>query len=155
MLFNNIDNKTDLVKLASTFYQSQEAKQLISTPIIFNDREQTWEITKDAKAYMFDCNHKEAGTRLILHACLADINIVVVAKDTDVFVLMVFAYCVEKPSGKWFLKIDHEEYIDIGNVVDYLGEDVSRNLPAIHAATDCDTASTMFGVGKAKNSEKV
>ena len=84
--FNNIDNKTDLVKLASSFYQSQEAKQLISTPIVFTDREQTWEITKDAKTYMFDCNHEEADTRLILHACLADTNIVVVAKDTDVFV---------------------------------------------------------------------
>ena len=104
---------------------------------------------------MFDCNHEEADTRLILHVCLADTNIVVVAKDTDVFVLMVFAYCVEKPSGKWFLKINHEKYIDIGKIVDYLGEDVYRNLPAIHAVTGCDTTSAMFGVGKVKILKKL
>lgn len=75
---------------------------------------------------------------------LTDTNIVVVAKDTDVFVLMVLAYCVEKPTGKWFSKIDHEKYVDIGKVVGYLGEDISKNLAAVHAVTGCDTTSAMF-----------
>ncbi len=104
---------------------------------------------------MFDCNHEDTDKRLVLHACLINTNVVVVAKDTDVFVLMVYAYCIEKPSKKWFLKIGHEKYVDIRKVVDYLGEEISKNLPSIHAITGCDTTSAIFGVGKVKVLEKL
>ena len=79
-------------------------------------------ITRDAEAWSpFKCNHEGADTRLIFHACLQDTNAVVVAKGTDVFVLIVYAYYVQKPTHKWYMKIDHDKYVDIDKVVDYLG----------------------------------
>ena len=50
------------------------------------------------------------------------------------YILMVLAYCIEKHLGKGSFKIDHEKYVDIGKVVDCLGEDVSKNFPSIHVA---------------------
>ena len=41
---------------------------------------------------MFDCNHEEADTRLISHAILCATDAVVVCKDTDVLILMVWAH---------------------------------------------------------------
>ena len=110
-----------------------------------------WRITKDEEAILlFKCNHEEADTRLNLHACLQDTNVVVVAKDTDVFVLMVYAYCVQKPAHKWYMKIDHDKYVDIDKVVDYLGEEIATKLSEIHALTGCDTTSSFFGKGKVR-----
>ena len=48
------------------------------------------------------------------------------------YILMVLAHCIEKHLGKGSFKIDHEKYVDIGKVVDCLGEDVSKNFQSIH-----------------------
>ena len=89
------------------------------------DLYQHQEITKDGKTYMPDCNYEDADTCPMLHACFADTAIVNVAEDTDVSVLMVLAYCIEKHFGKGYFKIDHKKYVDNGKVVDCLGEDKS------------------------------
>ena len=81
-----------------------------------------------------DGNHEDADMCPMLHACFADTTIVVVAEDTDVSVLMVLAYCIEKHLGKGYFKIDHEKDVDTGKVVDCLGKDVSKNFPSIHVA---------------------
>ena len=38
------------------------------------------------------CNHEEADTLLVLRALLADSDVVVVTKDTDVIILLIWAY---------------------------------------------------------------
>ena len=48
------------------------------------------------------------------------------------------------------MKIDHNKYVDIDKVVDYLGEEIATKLPAIHALTGCDTTSSFFGTGKVR-----
>ena len=74
----------------------------------------------------------------------------VVAKGTDVFVLLVYAFCLHKSAHKWYMKIDHEKYVDIDKVIDYLGKEIATKLPAIHALTGCDTTSSIFRYGKSK-----
>ena len=138
--------------MAANFFKSEDRKKQLSVP----QKDETWRIPKDEEAIsLFKCNHEEADTRLILHACLQDTNVVVVAKDTDIFVLMVYAYCVQKPAHKWYIKIDHNKYVDIDKVVDYLGEEIATKLPAIHALTVCDTTSSFFGTGKVRLIKKL
>jgi hypothetical protein len=75
--FHNIENKTDLIKMAANFFKSEDRKKQLSVP----QKDETWRIPKDEEAIsLFKCNHEEADTRLILHACLQDTNVVVVAK---------------------------------------------------------------------------
>ena len=84
--FNNIKNKTALIKMATNFFKTEDGKKQLSVPLIFTQKEETWMITRDAGARsLFKCNHEGADTRLILHACLQDTNVLVVAKGTDVF----------------------------------------------------------------------
>ena len=53
------------------------------------------------------------------------------------------------------MKIDHDKYVDIEKVVEYLGEAIARMLPAIHALTGCDTTSSFFGTGKVRLIKKL
>ena len=80
--------------------------------------------------HLFTCNHEEAGARVVFNVCLKDTNCVVVSKDTDVFVLIVFAFA------------------NIGKVVKYLGSNLSLKFAHIHAITGCDTTLFMFSIGK-------
>ncbi len=47
--------------------------------------------------------------------------VVVVAKDADVLVIHVQAYAIVKLSSRWFLRIDHEKYVDVEKVNEFLG----------------------------------
>lgn len=44
--------------------------------------------------------------------------VVVDAMDTDIFVLLVYAYSKVAPADKWYMmmKIDKESYVDVGDV---------------------------------------
>ena len=92
---------------------------------------------------------------MVLHACLEDTNVVVVSRDTDVFLLLVYAFAVVKPANQWFMKIDHQKYVVILKVLDYLGMEMSFRLPQLHAITGCDSTSFFFGVGKVKVLKKL
>ena len=95
--------------------------------------------------HLFTCNHDEADTRVVLHACLKDANRVVVSRYTVVFVLMVFVFAFKNTKRFWSKKIGHNKYINIGKVVKYLGIDLALKLPHIHAITGCDTTSFLLG----------
>ena len=50
------------------------------------------------------CNHLEADTRVVRHATLSDRPVMVVAADTDVFVLFLYAFSKVDPAEKWYTK---------------------------------------------------
>ena len=50
----------------------------------------------------------------------------VVAKDIDVLVIIVHAYAIARPSSRWYMKIDHEKFVDIGKIYDCLDEMYQR-----------------------------
>ena len=52
------------------------------------------------------------------------------------------------------MKIDHEKYADIGKIDNFLGENVSMQLPHVHAISGWDTTSFFFGVEKVKLSKE-
>ena len=97
---------------------------------------------------LFLCNHEEADTRLVLHACLQEKNVVIVAKETGMLILLVYPYEISKLKCSWHMKIDHEKFVDISKVNAFRGSRISRDLPQTHAITGCHTTSFLFGTGK-------
>ena len=123
--------------------------------VVFTQNEKIWKIAKNDAVEVLECNHEVADTRMVLHACLDDTNVLVVSRDTDIFVLLVHAFSIVKPTSQWFMEIDHQKHVDIGKACSYLGEEVSLRLPQFHAITGCNTTSFFFGVGKVKVLKKL
>ncbi len=110
-----------MTRLASKFSGSEEGRQQLKLPLVFTEQEKVREINGDGVSGSIGCNHEEVDSRLVLQACERDTVVVVVAKDTDVLVILVHAYAIVKPSSKWFLRIDHEKYVDVEKVNEFLG----------------------------------
>ena len=136
--------------MAAEFFRSAEGRKLLTIPLIITCREEAWEISKSKVEVLPRCNHEEADTRMILHANSKDTPVVVVAKDTDVFVLLVHAMQKCKPTNEWFMFIDKEKFVKIRKIVEKFGSKVCCVLPQIHAMTGCDTTAYKYNVGKVK-----
>ena len=154
-LLNNNDNKNDLIHLFVLFLKLDDVRMKLAYPVIVTEKESTWKMTKNYVHQMFSCNHEEADTRMVLHASLDDVDCVVCSKDTDVLLLLAFAYNKKSPSKHWFMKYETEKYADIKKVVEYLGNDVAEHLLQLHAITGCDTTSYFYRVGKISVFKKV
>ena len=100
-------------------------------------------------------NHEEANTRLILHAVESKQDVVIVAKDTDVLVLMVWAFAFLNVERKWFFRKDDGQFADVGEIGSYFGRGVCLRLPSLHALSGCDTSSYFYSVGKVKLLKRV
>ena len=68
-------------------------------PILISNKNQIFEISSSVTKF-FECNHEESNTRIIFHALQQKTNVAVYSKDTDVLVLMVFAYALDKINEK-------------------------------------------------------
>ena len=122
--FHNDANKEDLIRMAAEFFRSAEGRKLLTIPLIITCREEAWEISKSKVKNLPRCNHEEADTRMILYANSKDISVVVVAKDTVVFVLLVHAMQKCKPTNEWFMCTDNEKFVKIRNIVEKFGSKV-------------------------------
>ena len=100
------------------------------------------------------CNHHEADTRLVLHASQSKYPVIIRATDTDVLILLSYAYSVCKPSKDWLMKIDHR-YVSVNKLTNHFGVEVCKNLQACHSITVSDTASFPFFIGKIKPFKKM
>ena len=97
---------------------------------------------------MFSCNHEEADYRMILHALICEKNSAIVAKDTDVLILLVWAYDHFNVKYKWFFSHEKNVYADISVICAFLSKEICSGLLSFHAISGCDTTSFMFNVGK-------
>ena len=61
-------------------------------PIIFKNDRNAFQVAEQSDQLLFTYNLERANTRVGLHAYLKDTNCVVVSRDNDVFVLMVFVF---------------------------------------------------------------
>lgn len=149
------DNKTELIKFLANHYHSDSFRSKLDIPLVFTESNNTWMITSEEVLLLEQCNHHEADTRVVRHASLSDRPVVVVATDTDIFVLLVYAFSKVAPAEKWYMKIDKDSYVDIGDVCRTYGKEVCDVMPAYHSLTGCDTTSYPFKVGKVKPFKKM
>ena len=153
--FNNINNKINLINLLAAYLRSNSFSNQIQIPVIVNDDKNTWKNTREFSEIVFKSSHEEAGTRIILHVLQRDTKVVTVSKDTDVLILLVYAYAKYKPTKEWYMKIDANKFACIKSIVEYLGSNISVCLPQIHALTGSDTTSYLFNASKTKISKRV
>ena len=77
-------------------------------------------------------------------------EVIMVANDTDVLILLVYAYAMHRLSRQWKTKVDTNRYIDIKTIGEHYGRDVCLVLAAYYSITGCDTTSFPYKVGKIK-----
>ena len=128
--FNNIDKKTNFINLLVTYLRSDSFFNQIRIPVIVNDDKRPWKITREFSEIIFISNQEEADTRSILHALQEDTKVVVVSKDTDVLILLVYAYAKFKPTKEWYMKIDVNKFASVKSIVEYLGINIFHLPPA-------------------------
>ena len=77
----------------------------------------------------------------LLHGSKADSDVVVVCKDTDVLILTIWTYIKLNITNNWYLKYDHEKFVDIRKICSYLDKTLSLNLQKIQALTGYNITS--------------
>eukprot|EP00794_Sanderia_malayensis_P011674 gene11674-biopygen9344 len=155
-LVHGSENKNDLIKLIFEYLKFPEDKARISLPVTVNNECQTWNIDQENSNHTLalTCNHEEADTRMVLHAAASE-KAVVVSKDTDVLILLLYAYAKVTPGKEWCTKYDTETFACISKTFSHWGAEVCCYLPQLHAITGCDTTSYFYGVGKVRTLKKV
>ena len=139
----------------SEFLKEVDVRNQLRIPVRINDMYDKIEVTTETCVTLFTCNHEEADTVMIYHALRQDIPIVIVSKDTDVLVLMIYAFSKHRPSSEWYMKISDKRFIKNSTIVNYLGLSTSLVLPQYHVITGCDTTSYFYGIGKIKPLKKL
>ena len=67
-----------------------------------------------------------------MHGSKVDPDVAVVCKETDVLILMIWAYSKLSVTNNWYLKYDHEKFADVRKIYSYLGK-TCLNLQKIQA----------------------
>jgi hypothetical protein len=109
-------------------------------------------------------NHKEADTRMLLHAIHADTRfsdmnvkgrIIIKSPDTAVLLLCILFFPSMRNTKELWFKTgtvtrtkDGRRYLPVHDACHIQGPLVCKLLPAVHALTGCDTTSSFFGIGK-------
>ena len=152
---HNGENKNELIKLIARFVQSEEGRSWLKYPFIVTEGTQTYRVEKSQSMFLYSCNHEEADTRLVLHAVMQESDVVIVSKDTDVLVLLIWAFTNMQIKHRWFYKFDHEKFVEVRNICRSLGQNICSALPVIHAITGCDTTSYFYRAGKTRILKKL
>ena len=155
-LLRSSASKTALITfLCQTWKSHLYREKLGSKVLLITCQDQCFKVTKDDSEAVDDLtSFQEAGTCMLLHAKHASADyeaMVIVAEDTDVFILCLAMF--RQISGKIYIhcgKKNRPRHIDISKVGQSLGEDTCRALPGLHAFTGCDSVSAFSGRGKVR-----
>ena len=163
---SNPRNKTNLVSFLSESWRKTAMEQLLLRKSLvigggFRNGKLDVSIQRGSAVFVrtLHADHKEADTRLLLHAQHAakdGARVVIQSPDTDVLVLSV-SHCEEIGCQElWFRSGVKERirYIPVHKIAARLGRPMCKAIPAFHSLTGCDTTSSLSGIGK-KNAWKV
>ncbi|KAI3381643.1 hypothetical protein SNEBB_009797, partial [Seison nebaliae] len=134
--------------------QPQRREQLAQRTVFFTSGEKCFKLSSNSVSEVAELasTHEEADTRILLHAKHASGNysaIVIVAEDTDVFILCL-AFQSQIDSAMYIKcgSASRIRYIDVRKVADVIGQNVCASLLGLHAYTGCDSISSFSGRGK-------
>jgi hypothetical protein len=145
------DNKADLARfLSEQLIILAPDDKIIVVAGGFNQEEMVASSDHDVDTKRLEAKHEEGDTRIILHCMEIDSDVIVVqARDTDVFILLL-ANFHWMPCRQLWIKagtMKRRRYIPIHSLIDNLpyGPTVLETLPAFHVLTGCDTTSHISG----------
>ena len=149
-----IENKHDLVDfLCEEFakvHTEHDQELIISGG--FNDPMKVVSSDPEHDVTQLSSNHEEADTRIILHAQEAASRgyekLVVIAKDTDILVLLLAHRDHIDTSEVWMKSGTSQKpkFVAVHNIS--LSENLRKSLIQFHALTGSDTTSQFSGIGK-------
>lgn len=146
------ENKSDLANFLSEQLKLKAETKGVEIVIAggFSEGKTVYSST-GRKVEHLQSTQEEADTRLILHgvdACQQGFErLVYVCRDTDVLVLLV--HFLPKLSNEVWMRTGTRKqyrYVAVHDI--NVPSNVSRNIPAFHALTGCDTTSSFYGIGK-------
>ena len=93
--FRNIKNKQDLLNLFVTYFCADDFVKSSLLPTLGNNVNEILKISSSVTK-IFECSHEESDSKIIFYALQQKTDVVVCLKDTNVLVLLVFAYALTK-----------------------------------------------------------
>ena len=174
---DNIDLNTETIDDKDTFHSMAHAvfqtcrshdDSCLRQLKVRRGQERTFQLTESASTIM-SCpdlfsNHKEADTRMLLHAIHADARfgdmnvkgrIIIKSPDTDVLLLCIHFFPSMRNTKELWFKTgtvtrtkDGRRYLPVHDICHIHGPLVCKLLPAVHALTGCETTSSFFRIGK-------
>jgi hypothetical protein len=169
MFLNLSENKRSLLKFLSNYLLEHSGNHLKEQEVLiiaggFEDRNLCFSVNQDSvisELKHLKSNHDEADTRLILHVLheyqILHLNrILVKSVDTDVLILLIYYYseyikATDLKERFLFMELGHgnkKRVISISEIVQTLGNQICKCLPAMHVLTGCDTTNALFKIGK-------
>ena len=147
---SNGENKNDLIDTFGRYLKEEVVgkRELGEFDIIFSGRHNIWSWSRGVLKEEGSCNHEEADTKIPLFALESASNVVAVAEDCDVLVLLMNMFALKRPSYKWVIKHGGGKYADVEEMCRNIGWDNSQLLMNYHAISGCDTTSYFFRAGK-------
>ena len=124
-------------------------------PLCCCNKRNTTEIKAEKCQHLFNFKHEDADTRLVFHVILASRDIIVVSKDTDILILLIWTYAKCEIRHKWLIKYGSEKYAGIKTFCGFPKQGLSLVLPSFHALTECDTISYLVRVGSVRSFNKL
>ena len=124
------DNKEELLSTLVNYVTSEDGISSLLYPFIISCKDIS--IANSNPTLLHQCNHEEADTRLVLHTFLAAGDVVVVASDTDILLLMVWVYYTHGLTYKWYFKYKNNKYAEISKICYYLDPVICENILAMH-----------------------
>ena len=152
-VLKNDENKTELFSLAAKLLTS--GVDAANVTLVCTDQEGVLTNSQQLDcSTLRPCTHEEADTRIILH--VDDISkkgikkISVIATDTDVVVIALYAYHCLNVDELWidFGRGQNQRYYPIHEYSNILGKEKCDALTFWYAFTGCDTVSQFAGRGK-------
>ncbi|CAG9762464.1 unnamed protein product [Ceutorhynchus assimilis] len=146
------ENKAELAR-----FLSQEVVQHIfeaievvfSGGLIHEDDVRSTNTESDVSA--FAATHEEADKRVLLYAVHSDVdNIVVMARDTDICLLLIHHSDKMTSSKVWMMSdtAKKRKYLSVHEICKILPNAQKKNILAFHAVTGCDSTSDLATITK-------
>ena len=125
-------NKRPLTEQFIKYFE--ERQTCLNIPTTTAVKAKTHTILADGSSTPYKCN-QEVDTRPIFEALQAKSDVVVVSKNTNVLILLIWLYIQFDIHSKLYMKFDHSSYIDISLIKRHFGSDISKNLLTMHEVT--------------------
>ena len=94
-----------------------------------NIEEDTVFLSQYQQQSLFTSNQEQAGTRMALYCSKSSKPVLVKAKDTDILILMMYAFVLTSPPYDWYLQIDNGKIVSVKKIYKNLGKTTSLCLP--------------------------
>ena len=121
--------KFQLLKKFTKYLTPENTWKVSMGRTTLNIEEDTVFLSQYQQQSLFTSNQEQADTRMALHCSKGSKPVLVKAKDTDILILMMYAFVLTSPPYDWYLQIDNGKIVSVKKIYKNLGKTTSLCLP--------------------------